>query len=138
MNDERKKSKLKFVSLHGHDVLGSPLDAIGYPSEYMDFAYENGMDAIAFTNHGNCNGLSYQALHIKEMKKQGKDFKTIYGVEAYYHPDLDKWREDYKAFKELKKDDKDDDEFGLPRESAIKIASKQITESIINNIISTW
>jgi len=110
MNDERKKSKLKFVSLHGHDVLGSPLDAIGYPSEYMDFAYENGMDAIAFTNHGNCNGLSYQALHIKEMKKQGKDFKTIYGVEAYYHPDLDKWREDYKAFKELKKDDKDDDE----------------------------
>ena len=35
-------------------------------------------------------------------------------------------------------DDKDDDEFGLPRESAIKIASKQITESIINNIISTW
>ena len=35
-------------------------------------------------------------------------------------------------------DDKDDDEFVLPRESAIKIASKQITESIINNIISTW
>jgi len=35
-------------------------------------------------------------------------------------------------------DDKDDDEFGLPRESAIKIASRQITESIINNIISTW
>jgi len=35
-------------------------------------------------------------------------------------------------------DDKDDDEFGPPRESAIKIASRQITESIINNIISTW
>jgi hypothetical protein len=35
-------------------------------------------------------------------------------------------------------DEKDDDEFGLPRESAIKIASRQITESIINNIISTW
>ena len=36
------------------------------------------------------------------------------------------------------KDDDDDDEYGLPRESAIKIASRQITESIINNIISTW
>ena len=35
-------------------------------------------------------------------------------------------------------DEKDDDEFGLPRESAIKIASRQISESIINNIISTW
>ena len=35
-------------------------------------------------------------------------------------------------------DEKDDDEFGLPRESAIKIASRQVTESIINNIISTW
>lgn len=35
-------------------------------------------------------------------------------------------------------DDKDDDEFGAPRESAIKIASRQITESIISNIISTW
>ena len=35
-------------------------------------------------------------------------------------------------------DSEDDDEFGPPRESAIKIASRQITESIINNIISTW
>ena len=35
-------------------------------------------------------------------------------------------------------DEMDDDEFGLPRESAIKIASKHIVDLIINNIISTW
>ena len=35
-------------------------------------------------------------------------------------------------------DEKDDDEYGPPRESAIKIASKKISESIINNIVSTW
>ena len=35
-------------------------------------------------------------------------------------------------------DEKDDDEFGLPRESAIKIAARQVTETITNNIISTW
>ena len=35
-------------------------------------------------------------------------------------------------------DEDDDDEYGLPRESAIKIASKKISDSIINNIVSTW
>ena len=35
-------------------------------------------------------------------------------------------------------DEMDDDEFGLPRESAIKIASKHIVDLIISNIISTW
>tara|TARA_B100000579_G_C22290557_1_gene602515 strand:+ start:129 stop:593 length:465 start_codon:yes stop_codon:yes gene_type:complete len=35
-------------------------------------------------------------------------------------------------------DELDDDEFGLPRESAIRIASKKICESIINKIVSTW
>jgi hypothetical protein len=35
-------------------------------------------------------------------------------------------------------DQDDDDEYGLPRESAIRIASKKISDSIINNIVSTW
>ena len=35
-------------------------------------------------------------------------------------------------------DEQDDDEYGLPRESAIRIASKKISDSVINNIISTW
>lgn len=35
-------------------------------------------------------------------------------------------------------DELDDDEFGLPRESAINIAARKISESIIHKIVSTW
>ena len=35
-------------------------------------------------------------------------------------------------------DEDDVDEFGLPRESAIRIATRKISERIISNIISTW
>jgi hypothetical protein len=32
--------------------------------------------------------LAYQVLHAKAMEKAGKDFKPIYGVEAYFIPSL--------------------------------------------------
>ena len=35
-------------------------------------------------------------------------------------------------------DDDDDDEFGPPRDSALKIASKKMSENIVSNITSTW
>ncbi|MBT7376929.1 MAG: hypothetical protein HN820_02100 [Candidatus Marinimicrobia bacterium] len=35
-------------------------------------------------------------------------------------------------------DDEDSDEFGSPRESAVRIAVEKITELIINEITSTW
>ena len=52
-----KENKIPFVGLHAHSVAGSIFDALGYPQEHMDFAYENGMDALALTDHGNMNGL---------------------------------------------------------------------------------
>lgn len=86
------KSNIKFVGLHAHSTAGSPYDAIGYPNQHMDFAFNNGSDALALTDHGNMNGLGYQVLHAKKMKKEGKSFKPIFGVEAYFHPDLELWR----------------------------------------------
>ena len=77
----RTKSEIPFVGLHAHSVAGSIFDAIGHPPEHMDFAYENGMDALALTDHGNMNGMSYQVLHAKKMKEAGKDFKPVFGVE---------------------------------------------------------
>ena len=56
----RKVSKIPFVGLHAHSVAGSPFDALGYPPDHMEFAYENGMDALALTDHGNMNGLAWQ------------------------------------------------------------------------------
>ena len=61
---------IKFVGLHAHSVAGSLFDAIGYPQAHMDFAYENGSDALALTDHGNMNGLAYQVLHAKKMHRQ--------------------------------------------------------------------
>ena len=59
---DRLESKIPFVGLHAHSVAGSVFDGFGYPQEHMDFAYENGMGALALTDHGNMNGMSYQVL----------------------------------------------------------------------------
>ena len=99
----RATPKLKFVGLHAHSVAGSPFDAMGYPQEHMDFAWENGMDALALTDHGNMNGFSWQVEHAKKMKKEGKPFKPIFGCEAYYVEDVDVWQEEYNKEREDKK-----------------------------------
>lgn len=96
-------TKIPFVGLHAHSVAGSIFDALGYPQEHMDFAYENGMDALALTDHGNMNGLPHQVMHAKKMKSEGKNFKPIFGVEAYFLPSIDDWKKDYEAAKEDKK-----------------------------------
>ena len=99
----RTDSKIKFVGLHAHSVAGSIFDAIGYPQAHMDFCYENGGDALALTDHGNMNGLAYQVLHAKNMHDSGKEFKPIFGCEAYFIPSIDDWREEYTRAMEDKK-----------------------------------
>ena len=99
----RKSSAVKFVGLHAHSVAGSIFDAIGYPQDHMDFAYENGMDAIALTDHGNMNGLAYQVIHARKMKEEGKSFKPIFGCEAYFIPSVKEWHEEYDNAMEDKK-----------------------------------
>ena len=99
----KTKPSIPFVGLHAHSVAGSIFDAIGYPQEHMDFAYENGGTALALTDHGNMNGLPYQVIHAKKMQEAGKEFKPIYGVEAYFLPDIEEWREEYTRAMEDKK-----------------------------------
>lgn len=89
-----KKSNIPFVGLHAHSVAGSFFDGLGFPGEHMDSAFENGMDALALTDHGNINGLSYQVLHAKKMMEEGKNFKPIFGVEAYFIPSVKDWKKD--------------------------------------------
>ena len=100
---DRKQPKIKFVGLHAHSVAGSIFDALGYPAAHADFAYANGMDALALTDHGNMNGLAYQVLHAKKMMAEGKDFKPIFGCEAYFLPSLSDWRDEYQKAMEDKK-----------------------------------
>jgi len=102
---ERKESSIPFVGLHAHSV-ASVFDGLGYPQEHMDFAYGNGMDALALTDHGNMNGLAYQVIHAKKMKEEGKDFKPIFGVEAYFIPSVEEWKEDYERTKKERAESK--------------------------------
>jgi len=106
--NDRVVPEIPFVGLHAHSVAGSIFDALGYPQEHMDFAYQNGMDALALTDHGNANGLAHQVLHAKKMLAEGKDFKPIFGVEAYFIPSVANWREEYEEHrantKRLKKE----------------------------------
>ena len=127
---DRKNPSIKFVGLHAHSTSGSPFDAIGYPPEHMDFAYDNGMDALALTDHGNMNGLAYQVLHAKKMKKSGRDFKPIYGVEAYFHPDLEEW---FKLKEQLARDKKKAKEIGGDDASGATYEDEDTTKSKKSN-----
>ena len=104
-------NKEQFVNLHGHSCF-SLFDGFGFPQEHMDFAHSNGSKALALTDHGSMNGLSYQLLRAKEMKAEGIDFKPIFGVEAYYIDSLEDWQSlrdeiaaDKKRAKEVDKGD---------------------------------
>ena len=92
-------SNIKFVGLHAHSGVGSPFDGFGYPQDHMDFAFDNGCEALALTDHGNMNGTAYQVLHAKKMNSQGRKFKAIFGVEAYFIEDVVQWRKTYEEHK---------------------------------------
>ncbi len=126
-----KKSSIPFVGLHAHSVAGSPFDGLGYPQEHMDYAYENGSRALALTDHGNMNGLAYQVLHANKMKKEGKDFKPIFGVEAYFLPSISDWREEYEKAKEDKKRKKE-----LEKQGGMAIENEGASKSSVNNILN--
>lgn len=107
MKSERTSSRLKFVGLHAHDGIGSPFDGMGEPKEHMDFCWQNGMDAMALTNHGSMLSFPFQYFHAQEMNKRGKKFKPIFGMEAYYIDSLEQWRIDCEIAKEDKKNKKE-------------------------------
>ncbi len=131
MQTSKNKPSIPFVGLHAHSVAGSPFDALGYPNEHMDFAYENGMDALALTDHGNANGLAGQVLHAKKMKKAGKEFKPIFGVEAYFIPSVANWKKEYEEIKAAakKKSEYEDGSSGTTVENE---ASKKKMKSVLN------
>ena len=98
----RKKSEVPFVNFHSHTTF-SVFDGMGYPADHMNAVWEAGGDAMAITDHGNMNGLAYQVEAFKKMQKEGKEFKPIFGIEAYFIPSVANWKQDYLEAKEEKK-----------------------------------
>ncbi len=124
--------KIPFVGLHAHSVAGSIFDALGFPQEHMDFAYENGMDALALTDHGNMNGLPHQVIHAKKMKEEGKEFKPIFGVEAYFLPSIEDWKKDYESAKADKKKNK-----ALSKDvTATTVEDEDASKKAVRNILN--
>ena len=91
----------RFVGLHAHCGTGSPYDGLGYPSQHIDFVLSNEMNAWALTDHGNGNGLAHAHTYAKKLKKKGREYRQIYGVEFYFVPSLLEWRESYEAHREI-------------------------------------
>ncbi len=57
-------------------------------------------------DHGNGNGLAHARSHAVRMQKSGRKFRQIYGVEFYFVPSLQQWKEDYAAHKQAIQDAK--------------------------------
>lgn len=89
-----KDKEIKFVGLHQHSHY-SVFDGFGAPKEAIDFAIENGSEALALTDHGTMAGLAEQVFHAKKLEQQGISFRPIYGIEAYYHPSISEWQNQY-------------------------------------------
>lgn len=70
---------------------------------------DNGIDAHAITEHGNCNSYAHAQLWVEDWNKKNGDrpFKYIPGVEAYFHPDLEQWARDKAAADKAKIDKKE-------------------------------
>lgn len=73
----------KRVELHLHTNMSS-MDGMSSPKDLVNTAHNWGHTAIAITDHGVCQGFP-DAMYLSEG---WKDFKMIYGVEAYFVDDM--------------------------------------------------
>jgi DNA polymerase-3 subunit alpha len=96
----------KFVGLHAHSNR-STFDGFGSADEHLQFALDNGMDAMAITDHGNMCSFPEAEQKAKDFKGKGAKFKYIPGVEAYYHPDLKEWANSKALADQKRKDDRE-------------------------------
>jgi DNA polymerase III alpha subunit len=95
-----------FINLHSH-TNSSIGDGFSHADEHFAFALENGMNAMAITDHGNMSELGYIYQAKNSFKKKGIAFKPIIGVEAYYIPSIHRWREQKARIEEAREEDSD-------------------------------
>ena len=91
----------QFTGLHAHTSF-STFDGLGYPKEHIDFitSEAQGGDSWALTDHGQGSGLAHANQHAELLKKSGRNYRQLYGVEFYFVPSLKTWQEQYENHRE--------------------------------------